>query len=128
MYKNEGFGSLYRGVVLNAFAGALANSIFFYVYSDGKKRYNYDPEKPFALSTIFISQRAGLASMALTTPFWTVKTRVVLFQEYNQQNGAVNKSHEILKHVVKDMYYNEGIKSFYRGFVPSLFMSVYGVI
>ena len=83
MYNKEGFGSLYRGVVLNAFAGALANSIFFYIYSDGKKRYNYDPEKPFAFNTIFISQRAGLASMAITTPFWTVKTRVVLFQEYN---------------------------------------------
>ena len=36
MYKNEGFSTLYRGVFINAFAGSLANSIFFYVYSDGK--------------------------------------------------------------------------------------------
>lgn len=36
MYLNEGFSSLYRGVVMNAFAGSIANSIFFYVYQDGK--------------------------------------------------------------------------------------------
>jgi len=43
MYTSEGLFSLYRGVVINAGAGSLANSIFFYVYSDGKERYNYDP-------------------------------------------------------------------------------------
>jgi hypothetical protein len=36
MYKTEGFGSLYRGVIINAVAGSIANSIFFYVYNDGK--------------------------------------------------------------------------------------------
>ena len=79
MYKSEGLSSLYRGVLMNAFAGALANSIFFYVYSDGKKRYNYNPDKPFGLTTMLISYRAGLASMFVTTPLWTVKTRIILF-------------------------------------------------
>ena len=49
MYKLEGFNALYRGVLMNAFAGSIANSIFFYVYSDGKKRYNFDPSKPYSL-------------------------------------------------------------------------------
>ena len=79
MRKNEGFGSLYRGVVINAVAGSIANSIFFYVYNDGKKRYDYDANNPYSYKTLLISYRAGLASMAITTPFWTVKTRVVLF-------------------------------------------------
>ena len=115
---------------MNAFAGSLANSIFFYVYSDGKKRYNYNPEKPFGITTMLISYRAGLASMFITTPLWTVKTRIILFQEYNATNSTnqLKSSTQILKHVVKDMYFNEGVKSFYRGFVPSLFMSIYGVI
>ena len=81
MYRLEGFSSLYRGVMINAFAGSLANSIFFYAYSDGKKRYGFDESKPYGWETLLISYRAGLASMAITTPFWTVKTRLSLYQD-----------------------------------------------
>jgi len=61
--------------------------------------------------------------MAVTTPFWTVKTRMCLFQEYNQ----AMTSRQIAAVVIKDMW-KEGPKTFYRGFTPSLFMSFYGVI
>lgn len=66
---------------MNIIAGSIANSIFFYVYTDGKRRYNYDSTNPYSLKTIFISWRAGLAAMAVTTPLWTVKTRLILFKE-----------------------------------------------
>lgn len=81
MYKHEGFSVLYRGVLINMVAGSVANSIFFYVYADGKKRYHYDPEKPYSMKTVLISMRAGLVSMFITTPMWTVKTRLALFKE-----------------------------------------------
>ena len=64
--------------------------------------------------------------MAVTTPLWTVKTRMMLFQEF--KNLEKVNAPNILLRVSKDMYANEGIKSFYRGFVPSLFMCNYGVI
>ena len=37
MYKKEGLNALYRGVIINSFAGFVANSVFFYIYQDGKK-------------------------------------------------------------------------------------------
>jgi hypothetical protein len=77
----EGFPVLYRGVLVNIVAGSIANSIFFYVYADGKKRYHYDPSKPYSMNTVFISMRAGLVSMFLTTPMWTIKTRLALYKE-----------------------------------------------
>ena len=43
MYRNEGIGSLYRGLGVNIVAGSIANTIFFYVYDEGKTRYGYDP-------------------------------------------------------------------------------------
>lgn len=62
-------------------AGSIANSVFFYVYADGKKRYHFDHDHPFSAKTIFISFRAGIVSMFATAPLWTVKTRIVLFKE-----------------------------------------------
>ena len=79
MYANEGVGALYRGMTMNIFAGSVANSLFFYVYADGKRKYDYDPSRPYSWKTLVISYRAGIASMLVTTPFWTVKTRMVLF-------------------------------------------------
>lgn len=81
IYKEEGFFSLYRGVIINLVAGSIANSVFFYVYQDGKTRYDYDPKKPYSLKTIMISMRAGLVSMFVSAPLWTIKTRMVLYRE-----------------------------------------------
>ena len=81
IYKEEGFFSLYRGVIINLIAGSIANSVFFYVYQDGKTRYDYDPKQPYSLKTIMISMRAGLVSMFVSAPLWTIKTRMVLYRE-----------------------------------------------
>jgi hypothetical protein len=62
IYTKEGFNALYRGVVMNIISGILASSIFFYMYEDGKQRYNYDPNNPHSWITMFISYRAGLTT------------------------------------------------------------------
>ena len=80
MYIKEGFLSLYRGCLVNILAGSLANSIFFYVYTEGKQRYNFDASQPNSLTTIWISMRAALVAQALTCPFWVVKTRLALYR------------------------------------------------
>jgi solute carrier family 25 folate transporter 32 len=46
MYRQEGLMSLYRGVLINVLAGSMANSIFFYVYTEGKERYGFDQNNP----------------------------------------------------------------------------------
>ena len=78
MYKTEGIASLYRGVLLNLFASSIAQSLFFYMYADGKRRYNYDQNNPNSWVTAWISLRAGVFSMTVTTPMWVVKTRITL--------------------------------------------------
>ncbi|MFN9900638.1 MAG: hypothetical protein ACK55Z_18020 [bacterium] len=54
--------SLYRGVLINVLAGSLANSIFFYIYTDGKQRYGFDQNNPQAWTTALISMRAGVVA------------------------------------------------------------------
>mmetsp|Transcript_9042 Transcript_9042/g.15291 ORF Transcript_9042/g.15291 Transcript_9042/m.15291 type:complete len:109 (+) Transcript_9042:233-559(+) len=81
IYKNEGFAALYRGVVLNGLSGSIANSVFFYMYQDGKKRYGYDHSDPSITQTLLITSRASFISTFISTPIWTIRTRMVLFQE-----------------------------------------------
>lgn len=83
MYRTEGFVSLYRGAVVNLAAGSISQSIFFYMYADGKKRYNFDADRPDGLQTVFIGMRAGLVCNVITTPLWVIKTRLALHREAN---------------------------------------------
>ena len=92
--------------MVNIFAGSFANSVFFFVYTDGKVRYNYDPSKPNSLITILISLRASLVAMILTTPFWVVKTRLALFKETSPNPSRMPGG--VIISVVKDMITNEG--------------------
>ena len=62
MWAEEGLRSLYRGALVNIIAGSLANSIFFWVYADGKKRYGYDASRPGDYMTILISVRAAIVA------------------------------------------------------------------
>ena len=62
MWAEEGFKSLYRGALVNIIAGSLANSIFFFVYAEGKTRYGFDSNSPGEWKTIFISLRAAIVA------------------------------------------------------------------
>ena len=124
MWAEEGIFSLYRGALVNIVAGSLANSIFFYVYADGKNRYAYDANNPKSFVTIMISIRAAIIAQVLTIPFWVVKTRLALYKE----KGIDSSRGGLIVSVVKDMAKNEGPKAFFKGFWPSIFLSSYGVI
>lgn len=41
MYRNEGLTAFYRGVYINMIGNTMSNMLFFTLYADGKKRYNY---------------------------------------------------------------------------------------
>jgi hypothetical protein len=56
----------------------------------------------------------------LTLPLWVVKTRLALHRE-SSSTGLIGR-------VAFDMLRNEGPLSFFKGFLPSLFLSTYGII
>jgi hypothetical protein len=114
--------TLYRGALVNLIAGSVAQSIFFYAYADGKTRYNFDKENPNSFVTAWISLRAGMISTAITTPLWVLKTRLALYRKSHGQQGY------IIQNLLREMMFKEGPRSFYQGFVPSMFLSCYGMI
>lgn len=125
MWAKEGLVAFYRGMFVNIAANAVSGGLFFGIFADGKKRYNYDRETSPLWLTIWISLRAGLVTMTFVNPIWCVKTRVTL--HWNEK-GQRKSGYQLCKDTVKEMYYKEGIKSFFRGLSASLMMSFYGVI
>lgn len=97
--------------------------MFFYVYADGKRRYNFDKDKPNSWVTAWISFRAGICSMTVTTPMWTTKTRLTL-----HRSSSASTQKFLLPEVVLDMWQTEGIRAFFKGYIPSLFLCSYGMI
>ncbi len=59
---------------------------------------------------------AGAASTIATNPLWVVKTRFM-----TQEVGPNEVRYKHTLDAITRMYHNEGIRTFYRGLLPSLF-------
>lgn len=60
--------------------------------------------------------------MSVCAPLWTLKTRIILFRDANPTNS-------IVAHLVaREIYEKEGLRAFYKGYTPSLFLSLYGTL
>ena len=113
------------GTIATTAANSISGGIFFYVFEDGKKAYNYHRDTASVWLTMLISLRAGTVTMVLTNPIWWIRTRLILC--YNEIQNYRN-GFRLFFDVVKDMYKREGTISFFRGLGPSIGMSFYGVI
>ena len=125
MWKNEGYIAFYRGMFVNILANALSGGMFFYLFGEGKKRYNYDRETSPLWLTIWLGFRAGFVTMFIVTPVWCVKTRVTLHWNEKDQNV---RGYKLCQDTVKSMYRNEGPSAFFRGIQAQLGLSFYAVI
>jgi solute carrier family 25 (mitochondrial folate transporter), member 32 len=125
MYKTEGSVAFFRGVYVNMLGNWTASYIFFYVYAKEKKRLNYRRDTASFWLTAYISMKAGIVGITLTNPIWTVKTRLGL--HWNSNNLHSN-GFELTRNIVRDMYFREGVSSFYRGYMAGWFLSLYGVV
>ena len=63
--------------------------------------------------------------MLFTNPLWATKTRIVLHFESREMQL---RGYSLFAHTVRDMWENEGIRAFFKGFLPGLMLSVYGII
>lgn len=107
----------YRGITPNLIGNISAWSIYFTLYAELKQHittsnlsFNY-----FALSSI-----AGVSTSLLTNPLWVLKTRILgtTRNEANAYKSARDGVKQILQH--------EGIRGFWKGTLPSLFLVFQG--
>ena len=84
MVRNEGVGSLYRGVLIYWVSTSIANVSFFSMYSFMKQKMHYN-ENPTTFRAFLVSSQAALFAAFVTHPFWTMKTRLILHMRASKQ-------------------------------------------
>lgn len=103
----------YRGVGANLLGNITAWSVYFALYAEFKSRL---PDTNFTLNYFGSSALAGISTSLLTNPIWVLKTRI-LGTPRNHENAYKSVIDGVLK-----IIQNEGISSFWRGCIPSMFL------
>ncbi|KAJ3046123.1 hypothetical protein HDV00_003873 [Rhizophlyctis rosea] len=115
MVREEGLGSLYKGVALTAIRQATNQAANFTVYQYLKqKMHELQPDRAGSLPAYqhmamgFIS---GACGPLFNAPIDTIKTRI-------QKNPSSEKGYKRFVNVTKGIIQNEGFTAFYKGLTP----------
>ncbi|KAK6529600.1 hypothetical protein TWF281_008770 [Arthrobotrys megalospora] len=111
--------AFYRGISPNIIGNTASWGLYFLWYDQIKHRVaEYRGKQGQDLSSLdylLSSGAAGVASAALTNPLWVVKTRM-LTSGYRGPGAYRGVTQGLL-----DLAKKEGIRGYFRGFLPSLF-------
>ena len=98
---------------------------YAFSYGIGKTHYKLDERKWYSPITLWISFLSGIVSTSVTTPIWTLKTRIIL---YRNEENRYYRSNQLLKWAAEDIYSQEGVKGLFKGYLPGLMLCMYGMI
>lgn len=134
---SQGFTGLYQGVSANCVGAGMAWGIYFFAYNYVKNRMQAGDKKVKLPPTshVIAAGQAGVLSLLVVNPVFVAKTRLCL--QYEETKDA---SKDTLKDVSKKIRYRglgdalvkifqqEGVRGFYKGFIPGVFGVSHGVI
>jgi solute carrier family 25 folate transporter 32 len=119
--RNEGVGSLYRGLFPNLLGSAVSWGCYFYTYNLAKKlKGGAEGKKLNAIDHLQCAAAAGVASAFLTNPIWMVKTRVQIQKTTGKPASAAS--------IALDIVRREGFFALYRGIGPALWLVSNGAL
>ncbi|KAM9894658.1 hypothetical protein OXX79_008556 [Metschnikowia pulcherrima] len=102
----------YRGVGPNLLGNVSAWSLYFTLYAEFKRTL---ADEDGSVSYFGASALAGATSAVITNPIWLLKTRIL--STSSQQEHSYRSVLDGVKQIVE----KEGILTFWRGTIPSLF-------
>uniref|UniRef100_H2TUR1 Solute carrier family 25 member 24 n=1 Tax=Takifugu rubripes TaxID=31033 RepID=H2TUR1_TAKRU len=111
MIVEGGLGSLWRGNGINVLKIAPETAIKFMAYEQYKKLLSSKGEKIQTHQRFLAGSLAGATAQTAIYPMEVLKTRLTL-RKTGQYSGMFDCAKKILK--------NEGVKAFYKGYVPNL--------
>lgn len=126
--RSGGFRGLYQGVSPNVVGAGSAWGLYFFSYNFLKASMS-DAQNVKSLSAgghLLAGTIAGATTLCFTNPIWVVKTRMCL-----QFSGTGAQSDVYYKGVIDGLmklYKQEGLRGYYKGFIPGLFGVSHGAI
>lgn len=127
IYNKEGFKGFYRGCTPNCCGAASSWGLYFLFYNAIKtfiqKGNTQTPLSP--TQHLLAATQSGAFTLVLTNPIWVVKTRLCL--QYSYMDASKYMYNGMTDCLVK-IYAQEGIRGYYKGFIPGLLGVSHGAI
>jgi len=120
IHKEEGFRGFYKGMILSMIASNISYGIFFALYEKMRQIAGKHVKGEVSLNLVASSGAAALSSLVMQ-PMFVLKTRRLL----DQKEG---KARHRLVDLSREVYSHHGFRGFYRGYVLSLMLGLYGVM
>uniref|UniRef100_A0A7E4VWB1 Mitochondrial folate transporter/carrier n=1 Tax=Panagrellus redivivus TaxID=6233 RepID=A0A7E4VWB1_PANRE len=122
IFRAEGIRGLYQGLSPNLLASPIAWGLFFQGYNLIRPHFNFLDFSP-SFQNLTVGCVAGGSVLAIISPLFVAKTRLCLQYE---TDGP--KKYRGLTHCLAKIYRDEGVRGWYKGFVPGLWGSLYNSI
>lgn len=127
LYRSSGVRVFYQGVVPNIWGAGLSWGFYFFFYNN-IKMYMQDTDSKKSLSAMshmLAAAESGVLTLALTNPIWVAKTRMCLQYE---NTAVASRDYSSLARVLLNIWKQEGIRGFYKGFIPGIFGVSHGAL
>ncbi|KAI5959731.1 FLX1 [Candida pseudojiufengensis] len=102
----------YRGLTPNLIGNISAWGLYFSLYAEFKKNLNLRNQ---SINYFLSSTLAGISTSILTNPIWVLKTRIL------SSSKTTENAYKSTIDGIKQMLNQEGILSFWKGCIPSMF-------
>ncbi|GAB5369085.1 hypothetical protein AAMO2058_001375000 [Amorphochlora amoebiformis] len=121
--QDEGLLALYQGWHSAVLAIGCSNFVYFYTYNLLKLLYKKQTGKRLTPGfNVLIASTAGVANVLLTSPFWTVNTRLVVQRKKSMQKKKTSQRYEGIMDAFRKIYKDEGLAGLWSGVIPSLWL------
>ncbi|KFB51742.1 AGAP007520-PA-like protein [Anopheles sinensis] len=132
LIDEEGFDTLYRGLVPVLESLCISNFVYFYTFHS-LKALRGSGSGQSALGDLLLGSLAGVVNVLSTTPFWVVNTRLKMKGLEQQRRGDAsmvgNGHHSSIRYngLLDGLQYiarTEGIRGLWAGAIPSLMLVI----
>eukprot|EP00644_Phytophthora_capsici_P007437 jgi/Phyca11/546485/estExt2_Genewise1Plus.C_PHYCAscaffold_210238 len=127
IYRQEGVEGLFAGLSSKVVHTVTSNFAYFYWYSFLKTAVEKHSSTPITTSmSLLMASTAGALNMSMTLPLEMINTRAQIQPSDDESSDADDKKDDkepqrrTMWGIAKEIYAEDGLMSFWKGFIPSL--------